>query len=178
MRGRTVGKAALGLRAVTVEGAPIQFRHALLRTMGGLVDHFIPPGGITGVLFVLGTKRSQSVGDLFAGTIVVREPPRYIVPTAWWFPVPPGYGAYAEAIDPTAMTDAHYGLVREFLLRTRTLGPAARAEIGAQIADAMARVVGVQRDPRVHPEAFLLCVAARYQQRNLGAPGSVGSVTR
>lgn len=178
MRGRTVGKAALGLRAVTVEGAPIQFRHALLRSMGGLVDHLIPPGGITGVLFVLGTRRSQSVGDLFAGTIVVREPPRYVVPTAWWFPVPPGYGPYAEAIDPTAVTTAHYGLVREFLLRARTLGPAARAEIGAQIADSMAAVVGVRRDPRVHPEAFLLCVASRYQQRNLGAPGSVGNVTR
>lgn len=170
MRGRTVGKAALGLRAVTVEGAPIQLRHALLRTMGGLVDHLVPPGGVTGMLFVLGTRRSQSVGDLFAGTIVIREPPRYITPTAWWFPVPPGYGPYAEAIDPSPLTDAHYGLVREFLLRTNTLAPAARAALGAQIADQLAGVLRVRRDPRVHPEAYLLCVAARYQQRNLTAP--------
>lgn len=170
MRGRTVGKAALGLRAVTTEGAPIQLRHALLRTMGGLVDHLIPPGGIAGVLFVLGTRRSQSVGDLFAGTIVIREPPRYIAPTAWWFTVPAGYEAYAEAIDPSPLTDAHYGLVREFLLRARSLTPTARAALGAQIADSLAAVVHVPRDPRVHPEAYLLCVAARYQQRNLAAP--------
>jgi uncharacterized RDD family membrane protein YckC len=169
MRGRTVGKAALGLRAVTTEGAPIQLRHAVLRTMGGLVDHLIPPGGIAGVLFVLGTRRSQSVGDLFAGTIVIREPPRYIVPTAWWFPVPPGYGPYAEAIDPSPLTDAHYGLVREFLLRTGTLAPAARAALGAQLADSIAEVLRVRRDPRVHPEAYLLCVVSRYQQRNFTA---------
>lgn len=169
MRGRTVGKAALGLRAVTTEGAPIQLRHALLRTMGGLVDHLIPPGGISGMLFVLGTRRSQSVGDLFAGTIVIREPPRYITPTAWWFPVPPGYGQYAEAIDPSPLTDAHYGLIREFLLRTSSLTPAARASLGAQIADQLAEVLRVRRDPRVHPEAYLLCVASRYQQRNAAA---------
>ncbi len=170
MKGRTVGKAAFGLRAVTTEGAPIVFRHALLRTMGGLVDHLIPPGGITGVLFVLGTPRSQSVGDLFAGTIVVREPPRYLHPTAWWFSVPPGYERYAEAIDPSPLTDAHYNLVREFLLRVRTLTPAARARLGADIADSLAAVVGVGRDPRVHPEAYLLCVASRYQRRNLSGP--------
>jgi len=175
MRGRTVGKAALGLRAVTTDGAPIRLRHALLRTMGGLVDHLIPPGGIAGVLFVLGTRRSQSVGDLFAGTIVIREPPRYLTPTAWWFAVPPGYGAYAEAIDPSPLTDAHYGLVREFLLRASTLTPTARAALGAQIADSLATVLRVRRDPRVHPEAYLLCVAARYQQRNLASSDPVAN---
>ena len=157
---------------MTTEGAPIRFRHALLRTMGGLVDHLIPPGGITGVLFVLGTRRSQSVGDLLAGTIVIREPPRYLHPTAWWFSAPPGYERYAEQIDPSPMTDAHYNLVREFLLRVGSLTPSARAGLGAQIADSLAAVVGFGRDPRVHPEAYLLCVAARYQRRNLAGPVS------
>src|SRR3954465_2361907 len=31
-RGRTLGKAALGLRVVTREGGPVRFRHALIRT--------------------------------------------------------------------------------------------------------------------------------------------------
>ena len=34
-RGRTVGKAALGLRVVTVEGAPVRFRHAAIRATFG-----------------------------------------------------------------------------------------------------------------------------------------------
>lgn len=172
MRGRTVGKAALGLRAVTTEGAPIRLRHALLRTMGGLVDHIVPPGGITGVLFVAGTRRGQSVGDLLAGTIVVREPPRYLVPTAWWFPVPRGYEQYAAALDPTPMSDAQYSLVREFLLRTTRLTPVARHQIGVELADGIAATLGVRRDPRIHPEAFLLCAVSRYQRRNLLPPNA------
>ena len=58
-RGRTVGKKAMGLRAVTLEGAPIRLRHALLRMMGGLVDRFLPPIGVTGTLMVLEAARRQ-----------------------------------------------------------------------------------------------------------------------
>ncbi|HRB05308.1 MAG TPA: RDD family protein, partial [Ilumatobacteraceae bacterium] len=88
MRGRTIGKRALGLRAVTLEGAPIRLRHASLRMMGGLVDRFLPPLGVTGMLMVMGTARHQRVGDLLAGTIVIRDPTRTLLPPAVWFPVP------------------------------------------------------------------------------------------
>ncbi|MEL6984836.1 MAG: RDD family protein, partial [Actinomycetota bacterium] len=63
LRGRTPGKIALGLRAVTVEGAPIRLRDATLRAMGGVVDRLLPPGGVTGALFVTLTPRHQRVGD-------------------------------------------------------------------------------------------------------------------
>src|SRR6266540_2407161 len=43
-RGRTVGKAALGLRVVTKEGGPVRFRHAAIRTLLGLVDFGIGSG--------------------------------------------------------------------------------------------------------------------------------------
>ncbi|HMJ77386.1 MAG TPA: RDD family protein, partial [Iamia sp.] len=36
-KGRSLGKLALGLRVVTVEGAPIRVRHALVRGLVGLV---------------------------------------------------------------------------------------------------------------------------------------------
>ena len=103
MRGRTVGKRAMGLRAVTLEGAPIRLRHALLRMMGGLVDRYLPPLGVTGMLFVLGTSRHQRVGDLISGTIVIRDPDRTVLPPAVWFPVPPGLEGFAATIDPTAV---------------------------------------------------------------------------
>ena len=174
-RGRTVGKWALGLRAVTLEGAPIRFRHAALRMMGGLVDRLIPPGGITGMLFIVGTRRHQSVGDLLAGTVVIRDPVRTQLPTALWFPVPWGLDGFAATIDPSAMTVDQYTVVRAFLLRQRQLRPAARDAVAADLA---ARVATVVRHPwyrQVHPEAFLLCAIARYQRRNFpgyrpGAP--------
>jgi uncharacterized RDD family membrane protein YckC len=165
-RGRTVGKQAMGLRAVTVEGAPIRFRHAMLRMMGGLVDRYLPPLGITGALFVLGTARHQRVGDLLAGTVVIRDPLRTALPAAIWFPIPPGLDDFAATIDPTRMTDEQYTVVRSFLLRVHTFEPPVRYSLAADLATRLGAVVGVDGQARVHPESFLLCAMARYQRRN------------
>jgi uncharacterized RDD family membrane protein YckC len=167
MRGRTFGKMAVGLRAVTVEGAPIRFRHAMLRMMGGLVDRFLPPVGITGALFVLGTARHQRVGDLLAGTVVIRDPLRTPLPKAIWFPVPPQYEAFAATIDPTPMTDEQYTVVRDFLLRAHTYDAAARFGLAADLATKVEAVVRVQRPSAWQAEPYLLCVMARYQRQNL-----------
>lgn len=166
MRGRTIGKRAMGLRAVTIEGAPIRLRHALLRMMGGLVDRFLPPLGVTGMLFVLGTARHQRVGDLLAGTIVIRDPDRTPLPVAVWFPVPAGCDAFAATIDPTAMTDEQYTLIRSFLMRNRELSVDARYALAADLAQRAATTLRHAGHTKVHPEAYLLCVISRYQRRN------------
>jgi uncharacterized RDD family membrane protein YckC len=166
MRGRTIGKRAMGLRVVTLEGAPIRFRHALLRMMGGLVDRYLPPIGVTGTLFVLGTRRHQRVGDLIAGTMVIRDPTRTILPPAVWFPVPPGMEKFAATIDPTAMTDEQYTVVRTFLMRNRELSADARYALSSDLAGRLATTLRHAGPTHMHPEAFLLCVISRYQRRN------------
>jgi uncharacterized RDD family membrane protein YckC len=168
-RGRTVGKKAMGLRAVTVEGAPIRLRHAMLRMMGGLVDRFFPPIGVTGTLMILGTRRHQRVGDLMAGTVVVRDPDRTVLPQAVWFPVPVGFEVFAASIDPTAMTDEQYTVIRAFLMRNRELSPEARYAMALDLADRASRTLQHVRAAHVHPEAYLLCVVARYQRRTFPA---------
>ncbi|MEQ1701275.1 MAG: RDD family protein [Ilumatobacteraceae bacterium] len=166
MRGRTIGKKAMGLRAVTLEGAPVRLRHTLLRMMGGLVDRYLPPLGVTGLLFVLGSSRHQRVGDLLAGTMVIRDPDRTLLPPAVWFPVPPGLEAFAATIDPTAMTDEQYTVVRSFLMRNRELSADARYAVATDLAARAARTLHHDGNGRVHPEAYLLCVISRYQRRN------------
>lgn len=164
-RGRTVGKAAVGLRAVTIEGGPITFRHAMLRMMGGLVDRYVPPGGVAGMLFVLGTRRRQRIGDLLAGTVVIRDPQRSQLPPALWFPVPFGFESYAGTIDPSAMTVEQYTVIRAFLVRVKELTPDARFSVADALAGSLARALRHERPPSVHPETFLLCAIARYQRR-------------
>lgn len=164
-RGRTIGKLAMGLRVVTIEGAPIRFRHSALRSMGGLVDKWIPPGGLIGAFFVLGTPNRQRIGDLLAGTLVIRDPNRAALPAGIWFPVPPGYEAYAATIDPTSFTVDQYTVVRSFLMRSRELTPSARYAVASDLAQRTERTLQHQRPQQVHPETFLLCVIARYQRR-------------
>lgn len=169
MRGRTIGKRALGLRAVTLEGAPIRFRHAVLRMMGGLVDRLLPPGGITGMLFVLCTSRHQRVGDLLAGTVVISDPTRTALPSAVWFPVPVGLEPFAATIDPTALTVAQYTVIRSFLMRSNSLSRQARYAVAVDLADRVGSTLGTPRPIYVHPEAYLLCAVSCYQRRNFPA---------
>lgn len=166
LRGRTPGKVALGLRAVTVDGAPIRLREATLRAMGGIADRLLPPGGVTGALFVTLTPRHQRIGDLIAGTIVIRDPERHVASPALWFSPPPGLEAYAESIDPTAITLDQYTVIRAFLVRGRSMSWSNRTTLATDLADRLAVHI---RHPRPHwlpPEEFLVCVMARYQRRN------------
>lgn len=164
MRGRSIGKRAMGLRAVTLEGSPIRLRHALLRMMGGLVDRYLPPLGITGALFVLGTSRGQRVGDLMAGTIVVRDPDRAPLPAALWFPIPRGLEQFAATIDPTAMSAEQYSVVRTFLLRVNELSPVSRFLVAQDLAGRVAVTLNHAGPGHIDPESYLVCVLARRQR--------------
>ena len=134
MRGRTPGKAAMGLRVVTVEGAPVRFRHAAIRAMVGFVDFLTPPLGPVAVLSVLASPRDQRLGDMAAGTIVVRE--RSVGgPAAVAVMVePPGRGHLLAALSLSPLTDGQYRVLRSFLQRAPSLSPQARAQIGERLA--------------------------------------------
>ncbi len=124
-QGRTIGKRMLGLRVVTVEGAPVSFRHAAIRAMVAIVDFFIPPIGVVATFSVLLTPRSQRLGDVFAGTIVLRERTGAAFPVPVSFPPLPGYDTYARSLDVGGVTPEQYGVIRSFLLRVAQLSPEA-----------------------------------------------------
>lgn len=167
-RGRTPGKAALGLRVVTAEGAPVRFRQAAIRAVFGLIDFFLFLG-VVAVVTVLATARSQRLGDLVAGTIVVRERTGAGRPMVRRFAVPAGAEAYAATIDPAGVRAEDYQAVREFLVRAPQLAPVTRADLARRLAVPLAARVGHAPPAGVAPELFLGCLAARYQQR--GATG-------
>ncbi len=166
-RGKTLGKMAMGLRVVTVEGAPIRFRHALLRALLLLVELFVfPPGGALAVICILVSSRDQRLGDVVAGTIVIRE--RIVDSTAVAYAFVPPYGleAFTASLDAGRVSPELYRLVRTYLLRVRQLEANARWSLGAQLAQDVARAIGQLPPPQVPPEAYLVCVAAAYQARS------------
>jgi len=168
-QGRTIGKRALGLRVVTVEGAPVGFRHAAIRSIVAVVDFLLPPIGVAATISVLLTERNQRLGDLFAGTIVLRERSGAPFPVPVSFPPLYGYEQYARSLDVGGITPDQYRVIRSFLLRVNQLTPGARAHLGTKLANAVAASMHHRPPPGVHPEAFLVSVAAAYQLR-LGGP--------
>ncbi len=171
-RGRTPGKAAMGLRVVSADGTAVRFQQAFLRAAVGLVDFVLVPVGCVAIVSVLVSKRDQRLGDMAAGTLVVRERAASAAVAPAWFQPPPGWERYAASLDVGALDDRTYELVRSYLLRVHELEGNAREHLAVRLANPVATRIGHVPPPYVHPHLFLLCVAAEWQRTRGGAvPG-------
>jgi uncharacterized RDD family membrane protein YckC len=70
--GQTPGKRAFGLRVIKTEGYAIGFYEAMIRNLLRAAD-FVPLFYAAGFLTAMTNPRLQRIGDLVAGTMVVRE---------------------------------------------------------------------------------------------------------
>ena len=154
--GRTPGKRLTGLRVVRASGAPVTFTISAVRNLLRLVD-LLPGMYFVGIISVLATKQNQRLGDLAAGTLVVRER-RVPLPAAR--PAPPDFAAadrYA-AWDVSAVTSYELVTVRRYLERRWHLDPAARYRLGWELAERLRpKVAGAPAN--LHPEQFLEALA-------------------
>lgn len=74
--GQTPGKRLMKLRVIREDGRPITFWEALARNLLRLFDvlpWIFPPVYSVGLIAVFASRRDQRIGDIFAGTVVVRE---------------------------------------------------------------------------------------------------------
>ncbi len=74
--GQTPGKRLLKLRVIREDGRPITFWEALARNLLRIFDAvpgFVVPVYSVGLITIFLSGRDQRIGDIFAGTVVVRE---------------------------------------------------------------------------------------------------------
>jgi uncharacterized RDD family membrane protein YckC len=131
LRGRTPGKAVVGLRVVTVTGRPIGFAHAALRNLLRAADA-LPTGYLLGFLAMAFSSRFQRLGDLVAGTVVVVvERVAVSPPLQIW---PPAAPWELDALPARVALDADERAALELFFRRRgTLGPAREHELAELI---------------------------------------------
>lgn len=173
-KGRTVGKLALGLRVLTTDGAPIRFRQAAVRSFMNVVDVIgLGLGPVIGIVAIFLSSSNQRLGDVVAGTIVVRERSGAGAPAPVHFPMPNGCEAYASTIDVAGIGSNDYVAVRSFLLRAPTLPPHVRSGLATELAVQIAARARHTPPSWVYPELFLAVVAAKVQQRSGPVPAPV-----
>ncbi len=165
-QGRTLGKSAMGLRVITTEGASVRLRHASIRSMMQLVDIFATLGGAA-ILTALSSPEGQRLGDLAAGTYVVRDRRNSLERDEREIRVqrPAGADEVIAGIDTSSLRHEQSALIRSFLVRAGTLSPASRASIAADLADRVADSLRIVRPAEMHPETWLACVAVSSQAR-------------
>jgi uncharacterized RDD family membrane protein YckC len=71
-KGQTLGKWLLGIRVLDQSGLELQFSQVALRNILRPIDT-LPVWGLVGGIFILWTEHRQRLGDLAAGTVVIRE---------------------------------------------------------------------------------------------------------
>jgi len=133
--GRTPGKAMNGLRVVRESGAPVTFGPSAVRNVLRIID-ILPGTYLVGMTSIVVTRRNQRLGDLAAGTLVVRE--HRSLPQE--FRISPS--VQAPAWDTSAIGQEEVDAVAAFLARRGELRAGARMQIAAELAGRLRPKVG------------------------------------
>jgi uncharacterized RDD family membrane protein YckC len=162
-RGRSLGKLACGLRVVRDDGGPIRFRHALVRGALGVVEILLTAGVVACVASLV-SARGRRLGDVFAGTLVVRErvPGARVgaVPAA-----PPWLAGRFSELDLSAVPDGLWLAVRQYLGRSGQLDPQVGWAMAERLAGDLAAFTGVPVPEGVPSAAYLAAVVQERQVR-------------
>jgi uncharacterized RDD family membrane protein YckC len=163
LHGRTVGKIVMGLRTVRDDTGPIGLRHATIRALAGTVELWMTLGGLA-LLVAMTNERARRIGDLLAGTYVVRDRVRLRLTSAP--AASPALAGWAGAADIGVLPDGLVVAVRQFLVRAGDLSPAARAQTAAELVGAVLLHAAPPPPPGSHPEDVLAAVLGERRRRD------------
>jgi len=162
-RGRSLGKLLAGLRVVRDDGGPIRARHALIRGLLAVPEIYLSYGSIALITSLL-NRRGKRLGDLLAGTYVIRERSPREQPNS--VRMPPHLYPWAVTSDLGRLPDRLSLAVRQFLGRASRLAPASRERLGRALAEQVNQYVSPSPPPGTHPEDFLAAVLAERRDRD------------
>lgn len=141
-RGRTLGKMALGLRVITIDGQPINGLQAVMRALLRLPDFLVP---IVDLVTMSLNDRFQRLGDIVCGTVVVFDERQ------WLFGV-------AKLDDPRAVQLASYlppefevtkslaKALSTYVERRRFFSSPRRREVARHLAEPLLKRFGLPAD--------------------------------
>ncbi|MGH7657304.1 MAG: stage II sporulation protein M, partial [Gemmatimonadales bacterium] len=141
--GQTPGKRRFGIRVVQTTGHAVTFGAAIVRNLLRILDAF-PPTLLLDAILIAVLPQARRLGDLAAGTMVVRDRPLETE----------GLGDMAD--DPLdaleagtpELDEAEFRLLREFMERNPDLVPEVRLRLAGRLVERFAgRVPAMESDP-------------------------------
>lgn len=175
-RGRTIGKLALGLRAVRDDGGPIGFRHALVRGGAGFLLEkpglLFPLTTIAGLITISSSAREKRMGDMLAGTVVLNErsASNQLAPLPQW--VPPQLQPWVLSLDLHRFDDRLALSTRQFVSRAHEMSFEAQHALGEELRRRVLAVTAPPPPPNTPTSAVLMGVLAERRRRASAALGA------
>lgn len=160
LRGRSLGKLAVGGRIVRLDGGTTGFRHAFIRSLVGVLEIYLTAGAVA-LLAGAFSERSQRLGDMVAGTYSqkMRTPqPVSMVPI-----MPAALLAWAPLADVARLPDRLARRIAQFLQNAERMTPHARASIAQQLVEETREYVSPQ--PPAPPEQVLIAMTILRRER-------------
>jgi uncharacterized RDD family membrane protein YckC len=173
MNGQTPGKRMMGIRAVTVDGKPINAMQAVMRNLIRTADTYplvtpamfgiefgdspvfqsaIIPTFIMGLIVMSMNKRYQRIGDLVAGTMVIvdqRKATYGLIDVR-----SPAILQIAALVPPTFRADQEMSqALAHFVDQRPRLSDARRREIAAHLTEPLSKELGLP--PHLDPDLLL-----------------------
>src|SRR5215813_9099304 len=170
-RGKTLGKMAMGIRVVGDDGSPERFRQALIRALSAaFIEVWLFPINLIGIpaglITAMVSAKGKRLGDVFAGTFVIQErvPPRPDLAPVFTV-IPPPLLGWAQHLEVSRLSDQTAAAANSFLRRFYDLRPAAREQLGMQLAASVAAQVSPPPPAGTDPASFLAAVLAVRRER-------------
>jgi uncharacterized RDD family membrane protein YckC len=158
--GQTIGKKAMGLRVLSHDGTPITLRGAVYRNLMRPAD-FMPMLYFAGFIAMFMNERSQRLGDLAAGTIVVHEAkpnPHYQLT-----PHHAGIHPFEHSVGSlSTMTMEEYFAIKRLCDRFPELPPTVQVRSVEEVWSPFAQKEHIEPLPGVHPVYQMEAVVMKY----------------
>jgi uncharacterized RDD family membrane protein YckC len=183
--GRTPGKRVMKIHVMHRSGRAITFVESLARNLVRAID-YLPSFYVAGVVTMFLNRQNQRLGDMVAGTLVVRDREidsphwgelgtRTITAAAFAPPaaiVPPHMSVVLPASNLAKLSTGDLEILERFFSRRLDLDLTTRAAIAERLAAAIRAKSGLEIPPGISVETFLEAVAhqmrevARMETRN------------
>jgi uncharacterized RDD family membrane protein YckC len=150
--GQTPGKRVIGIRVVRDGGYPVTFMESTIRNLIRVLESLFVY--VPSIISALLSSENKRLGDLAAGTIVVRDRAFEVADPAAWMRGDGSGDAGPESVPGLErISDDEFTLIDRYASRSHMLDPRAATETAARIAGALR--------PKLGPET------ARYSDHEL-----------
>ncbi len=155
-KGQTLGKFAMGIRVVTLQGVRPGFKEVFTRWLFKAdflwisADFFLIfwfALGFLGAIFTGLTQYRQRVGDIMANTVVIRDRPLKQLQLKDILALPKNFNAPTSYVGVTRFTDEDMLLIKNTIQRVKKYPNPETKRFTAQLADESARLIDLKETP-------------------------------
>lgn len=144
--GQTIGKMAMGLRVINVNGDNASIGDLFLRWMFRMVDLQLSIGAL-GIIVALSNERSQRLGDLVGNTAVIKLRPTSEFSITDILNIKSSKGYEATYPNVVQMTDEDMLLIKNAMERLKKNTNDAHKDLVRQLAEKTAEKLGLSEVP-------------------------------